>query len=46
MSATFSKRSQNKKKEASAQGNLKFREVSNSFWEGTIREKSHLTKVS
>ena len=33
MSAALSKRSQNKKK-ASAQGSLKFREVSNSFWEG------------
>ena len=31
------------KKNASAQGSLKCREVSNSFWEGTRREK---TKVS
>ena len=34
---------QNKK--ASAQGSLKFREVSNSFWEGTRREKTCLKKV-
>ena len=33
MSAALSKRSQKKKKNASAQGSLKFREVSNSFWE-------------
>ena len=46
MSAAFSKRSQNKKKEASAQGSLKFREVSNSFWEGTMREKTRLKKVT
>ena len=38
MSAALSKRSQNKKK-ASAQGSLKFREVSNSFWEATRRER-------
>ena len=30
----------------SAQGSLKFREVSNSFWEGTRREKTRLKKVS
>ena len=35
-----------KKKNASAQGSLKFREVSNSFWEGTRREKTRLKKVS
>ena len=46
MSAALSKRSQNKKKNASAQGSLKFREVSNSFWEGTRREKTRLKKVS
>ena len=34
------------KKNASAQGSLKFREVSNSFWEGTRREKTRLKKVS
>ena len=34
------------KKNASAQGSLKFREVSNSFWEGTRREKTHLKEVS
>ena len=27
------------KKNSSAEGSLKFREVSNSFWEGTRREK-------
>ena len=35
-----------KQKNASAQGSLKFREVSNSFWEGTRREKTRLKKVS
>ena len=45
MSAALSKRSQNKKN-SSAQGSLKFREVSNSFWEGTRREKTRLKKVS
>ena len=45
MSAALSKRLQNKKN-ASAQGSLKFREVSNSFWEGTRREKTRLKKVS
>ena len=44
MSAALSKRSQNKKN-ASAQGSLKFREVSNSFWEGTRREKTCLKKL-
>ena len=34
------------KKNASAQGSLKFREVSSSFWEGTRREKTRLKKVS
>ena len=34
------------KKNAPAQGSLKFREVSNSFWEGTRREKTRLKKVS
>ena len=33
-------------KNAAAQGSLKFREVSNSFWEGTRREKTRLKKVS
>ena len=33
-------------KNASAQGSLKFREVSNSFWEGTRREVSELVLVS
>ena len=45
MSAALLKRSQNKKN-ASVQGSLKFREVSNSFWEGTRREKTRLKKVS
>ena len=34
------------KKNASAQGSLKFREVSNSFWEGTRREETRLKKVT
>ena len=34
------------KQNASAQGSLKFKEVSNSFWEGTRREKTCLKKVS
>ena len=34
------------KKNASAQGSLKFREVSNGFREGTRREKTCLKKVS
>ena len=34
------------KKKASAQGSLKFKEVSNSFCEGTRREKTRLRKVS
>ena len=34
------------KKNASAQGSLKFREVSISFWEDTRREKTRLKKVS
>ena len=46
MSAALSKRSQNKKNNASAQGSLKCREVSNSFWEGTRREKTRLKNVS
>ena len=46
MSAAFLTRSQNKKKKASAQGSLKFREVSNSFWEGTRGEKTRLKKVT
>ena len=33
-------------KNASAQGSLKFREVSNSFWEGIRREKTLLKKVT
>ena len=43
MPAANSKRSQNKKN-ASSQGSLKFREVSNSFWKGTRREKTRLKK--
>ena len=43
MSAANSKRSQNKKN-ASAQGSLKFREVSSSFCEGTRKEKTRLRK--
>ena len=31
---------------AFAQDSFKFREMSNSFWEGTRREKTHLMKVS
>ena len=31
---------------SSAQGSLKFREVFNSFWEGTRREKTGLKKAS
>ena len=46
MSAALSKRSQNKQKNASAQGSVKFREVSNSFREGTRREKTRLKKVT
>ena len=46
MSAAILKRSQNKKMLQPAQGSLKFREVSNSFWEGTRREKTRLKKVS
>ena len=34
------------KKNASAQGSLKLREVSKSFWEGTRREKTRLKKVT
>ena len=45
VSAALSKRSQNKKN-ASVKGSLKFREVSNSFWEATRREKTRLKKVS
>ena len=33
-------------KKCSAQGSLKFREVSNSFWEGTRRELTRLKKVT
>ena len=33
-------------KNSFAQGSLKFREVSNSFWEATRREKTRLKKVS
>ena len=46
MSAAFSKRSQNKQKSASAQGGSNFREVSNSFWEGTRREKTRLNLLT
>ena len=46
MSAAFWKLSQNEKKDASAQVSLKFREVSNSFWEGTRREKACLKKLT
>ena len=45
VSAALSKRLQ-KKKNASAQGSLKFREVSNCFWEATRRKKTRLKKVS
>ena len=45
MSAAISKHSQNKKN-AFAQGSLKLREVSNSFWEGSRREKTSLKRVS
>ena len=47
-SYTFEALAKKKKKNkfASAQGSLKFREVSNSFWEGTRREKTRLKKVS
>ena len=34
------------KKNASAQGSLKFRVVPNCFWEATRREKTRLKKVS
>ena len=44
MSAAISKRSQNKKN-VSAQDSLKFREVSNSFWEGTRGDKTRLKKL-
>ena len=37
---------QSARKNASAQGSLKFREVSNSFWEGTRRDKTRLKKVT
>ena len=47
MSAVLLKGSQNKNKtNASAQGSLKFREVSNSFWEGTRSKKTRLKKVT
>ena len=46
VSAALSKCSQNKQTKSSAQGSLKFREVSNIFWEGTRREKTRLKKVS
>ena len=36
---------QKKKKKGSAQGSLEIREVSNSSWEGTRREKTRLKKV-
>ena len=42
VSATLSKRLRN----SSAQGSLEFREVSNSFWEDTRRDKTRLKKVS
>ena len=45
MSAALLKRSQSKKN-ASAQGSLKFREVSNSFWEATRREKKEKKEES
>ena len=45
MSAALLKGLQNKKN-SSAQGSLKFREASNSFWEVTRRGKTHLKKVS
>ena len=46
LSCQLHSRSARKKKNASAQGSLKFREVTISFWEGTRREKTHLKKVS
>ena len=39
-------RSARKTKTASAQGSLKFGDVSNSFWEGTRLEKARLKQVS
>ena len=47
VSCTFEALAKKKqKKNASAQGSLKFREVSNGFREGTRREKTRLKKVS
>ena len=40
------RRARKTKKNASAQGSQKFREVSNGFREGTRREKTRLKKVS
>ena len=37
---------QQQQKNAPAQSSLKLREMSNSFWEGTRREKTCLKKVS
>ena len=45
MSAALSKCSQTKKNNAFANSSMKFRDVSNSFWEGTRREKTSLKKV-
>ena len=45
VSCTFEALAKQNKK-VSAQGSLKFREVSNSFWEGTRREKTCLKKVT
>ena len=45
MSAVFSNRLQNRKKNASAQGSLKFRDVSNSFWECTRERKPVLRNL-
>ena len=42
MSAALLKLSQNNKKNASTQGSLKFREVSNRFGEGNRKEKTNL----
>ena len=46
MSAALLKHSQSKKKNASAQGSLKFREVSNSFWEGIYQERENPSEES
>ena len=45
-SAAISNCSQTRRKDSSGQGGLKFKAVSNSFLEGTRREKTHLKKVT